>query len=172
MAVKAADNKANNLKSITDGIKGIVEAAALECVGVEVERAKEGGTIRVYIDSSDGVSHNECVSASRAVNEYLDRLDEEGRLDFRGAYFVEVSSPGIERPLFTPEHYTRFIGRRAAVTLAARKKAEGEILSYDGDEVTLRISDGSDVRVPFASIKHARLVYDFGDGAEKKKKHK
>jgi ribosome maturation factor RimP len=169
MSAKAAGSETNNWKSIADGIRDAVEAAGLECVGAETERAKEGGTIRVYIDSADGVSHDECVSASRAVNEYLDRLDEEGRLDLRGSYFVEVSSPGIERPLFTPEHYRRFAGHRAAVTSAARKKTEGEILSCDGDEVTLRTSDGSDVRVPFASIKSARLIYDFGDGAKKKK---
>lgn len=126
-----------------------------EFVGLELIRGR-GQLLRIYIDREGGVGLDDCEYVSREVGALLDVHD-----PIKGAYTLEVSSPGLDRPLFTPDHFERFAGRRARVTLHApqdgRRKFDGSILGVDGDVLRFE-QDGHEVRLDFADIHRANLV--------------
>ncbi len=150
--------RAGKLKEI---LRSVVEGLGYESVGIELSTGRSGQTLRMYIDAPQGVGHEECRAASQAVIQFLDRCEEEGAPWFAGKYFLEVSSPGIERPLFTPEHYRRFVGNFAAIALRGGKKTRGVIEGWDeaGEAVLLRREDGSQVAIPFGGIRRGNLLY-------------
>ena len=106
----------------------------------------------------------------------LSERDEDAIPELGGRYYLEVSSPGVERPLFTPEHYARFRGREARVRLSdpveGRKSLTGEIVSADESTVLLFAADEErEIAVPFGKIKSGSLVFrGFEPQAPKKKK--
>ena len=142
---------------LTDLVRGAVAALGYELVGVEyLSRPKAGHLLRVYIDSADGVGLADCEKVSHQVSGALEVED-----PIRGEYSLEVSSPGLDRPLFELAHFERFVGRVARVKLNAalsgRSNYKGTILEVDGDDVVLEV-DGERVRLPFAQMSSARLV--------------
>jgi ribosome maturation factor RimP len=98
----------------------------------------------------------DCAEISRAVSALLDVAD-----PIAEAYLLEVSSPGIDRPLVRPEDYDRFAGLEARIDLSSpldgRKRFRGRVLGRDGDHVRLAV-EGDEVRLPFAAIARAKLV--------------
>jgi ribosome maturation factor RimP len=138
-------------------VSDITEQMGYECVGIEISNARAGAVLRIYIDSPDGIGHFDCEKVSRAVSECFDNADREGAPFFGGEYSIEVSSPGIERPLFTEEHYARHIGREASVSMKSGCKTTGVIISCDNGFVTLNC-DCKDVSLPFGDIKKGNLV--------------
>ena len=108
-----------------------------------------GGVLRVLIDHPDGVDHERCVEVGRAL------------IAFRERFALEVSSPGIPRPLTKPAHYERFIGRevdlRFHATQEGRRRIRGELLECDGQRVVVRDED-STFEIPLAAISRAHLV--------------
>lgn len=157
-----ADSSAE-LRSI---IAKIAEDAGYECVGVEVRREKRGVVLRAYIDKPGGIMHDDCEKVSREVASYIDGVEEGGRELISGAYFVEVSSPGIERPLFVPAHYVRFVGSPVAISLGGWKKLTGVIETADDDRVVIRGDDGEKT-LAYDEIKSAHLVYVMPKGEKK-----
>ncbi|MDR0616321.1 MAG: ribosome maturation factor RimP [Synergistaceae bacterium] len=150
-----------DLKKLKETLRGIVESGGLECHWIDVfaSRPASAKILRVYIDKEGGVGHADCEMASMLVNDYLDSLEAEGRPWLDGKYFVEVSSPGIERQLFTLEHYRRSIGGRVLFFTKNRKKYEGTLISCDGGDVTLETGEGATHAVPFSDIKKGNMVY-------------
>ena len=138
------------------------EASGVEIVSVEVVGARKAPTIRVYIDTPDGVSFDQLASAQEWVNRIMDELD-----PFPGAYTLEVSSPGIDRPLRTLEHFQRFAGEVAVLILSTphdgRGKWTGKLAGTDGDDVLLEV-DGRTERFAYGDIKKAHIKgqVDFG----------
>ena len=134
----------------------------VEIVTLEVTGARKAPTIRVYIDTDHGVSFDELSVAQAWINDIMDEID-----PFPGAYMLEVSSPGIDRPLRTPEHFARFAGQTAQVKtkgpLDGRSSFTGTIVSADEEAVVLDV-DGAQVSVPMDVIKRAHLkgTVDFG----------
>ena len=128
---------------------------SVEIVTVEVTGARKSPTICVYIDTPEGVTFDEITEAQKWINALMDELD-----PFPGAYTLEVSSPGIDRPLRTPEHFARFVGQRAYVkakeAIDGRSAWTGTITAVDADAVTLEV-DGVSFTVPFAKVKKANL---------------
>ncbi len=132
----------------------------LELVGIEFSPDAGGSVLRVYIDEPGrGVTIDDCERASREISALLDVND-----PVAGRYTLEVSSPGLERPLFTPEHFSRFVGEqvRIAVDLPidGRRRFQGPIRSVDGDRITID-QDGALVTIVHANIARARLVPDY-----------
>jgi ribosome maturation factor RimP len=149
-------------------LKKIVESAGVECVWIDLKDAKSAGVLKIYIDLPGGIRHEECERVSKAVAEYFDSCEGEGRPWFKDKYFIEVSSPGIERPLFTPEHYRRFAGRRVQVKIGARKKIEGKLLSCDDAEnIAIQDDDGTIIQAAFREIKNGKLIYVFEKGVKR-----
>jgi ribosome maturation factor RimP len=109
-----------------------------------------GGTLRLFIDHPDGVTVALCERVTHHLSEYRDR------------YALEVSSPGQDRPLTKPQHYTRFLGRRARVRLRGEcedrtKSLTGELVGASDQDVTLAASDGV-VTIPYEQIVRSNLV--------------
>ena len=159
-------------KKLKDMIRETTEGFGYECVGVDIDSARGAATtVRIFIDvmGTDGVTHEACEKVSRAVGDYLDRCEEEGDKWFEGKYYIEVSSPGIERPLFTPDHYRRFIGSPVAIHTKSRKRIAGviESIADTGDRVAIAANDGSTTELPFEEIRKAHLVFQFEKGEKK-----
>lgn len=115
---------------------------------VEVLLAEEvgGGTLRVFIDHPAGVSLELCERVTRYLNE------------LRTEHALEVSSPGPERPLTRPEHFRRFLGRRARIRTPAGK-VTGELVTAGDADVTVSAPDGI-LSIPYAEIRRSNLVGD------------
>lgn len=128
---------------------------SIEIVTVEIVGAKKAPTIRVYIDTEHGVSFDELAAAQRWINEIMDELD-----PFPGAYLLEVSSPGIDRPLRTKEHFERFVGNIALITtkepISGRSRWTGKLAGIDGNDLLLEV-DGIKERIELDLIKRAHL---------------
>ena len=125
-----------------------------ECVGVELHTSGGQARITVFIDSANGIGHSDCERVSRALSDFLDEAGGEAFLS--GKYFLEVSSPGIERPLYTEEHYARFAGKLAALDVKGHGKVKGRIVSCTEGIV------GNILRVCFGDIKKGSLAFDEG----------
>ena len=163
-------------KLLKEMIRETAEGFGYECVGVDIDSARGAATtVRIFIDVADvagepgGVTHEACEKVSRTFGDYLDRAEEEGDKWFDGKYYIEVSSPGIERPLFTPDHYRRFAGKPVAIHTKSRKRIAGVIESVAdaNDRVTVAVSDGSTIELPFEEIRKAHLVFKFEKGEKK-----
>jgi ribosome maturation factor RimP len=138
--------------------RSLAEANGLELVLVELVREPIGRILRVLLDKPGGVTVEDC----QAVAEPLSRaLDEETPV--RGPYSLEVSSPGIERPLVKRADFERFSGRPAAIRLArpldGRRKFRGTLAGADGDDVLLDV-EGAQLRLPRNGIAKAHLVVE------------
>lgn len=149
-------------QQLLDALAPRAEAEGVEVVTVEIAGAKKAPTIRVFIDTPDGVSFDELSTAQAWINDIMDELD-----PFPGAYTLEVSSPGIDRPLRTLDHFARFANETAVVKTTqpceGRSSWTGTILSAKEGLVVLDV-DGESVQIPFDTIKRARLkgAIDFG----------
>jgi ribosome maturation factor RimP len=100
---------------------------------------------RVYIDHPDGVDHALCASVTDVLRDYLRE------------YSVEVSSPGVDRPLRRQEHFEAALGRRVRLRTAGRKLS-GEVLSAGEQSVKVAASDGAETEVPYRQIVRANLI--------------
>lgn len=148
-------------QELLDALVPTADAHGVEIVTVEVVGASKAPTIRVYIDTDEGVSFDELASAQTWINEIMDSID-----PFPGAYTLEVSSPGIDRPLRTKEHFERFAGETAQISLRqpldGRAKWTGKLAGVEGDDVLLE-ADGIVERLPYDDIKKANVkgAFDF-----------
>lgn len=133
-----------------------IEAMGFELVGIECQRAGRFLTVRLYIDKEGGVTIDDCSDVSRQVSAIFDVED-----PIADKYNLEVSSPGLDRPLFTIEHYQRFIGRDVVIHLRIpmfdRRKWQGKIESVEGDLITLNV-EGTVQSFAFGNIQKANLV--------------
>jgi ribosome maturation factor RimP len=146
--------KQNEIESL---LAPAVQALGLELLGVEYSAGVSSALLRIYIDAPGRpVNIEDCEAASREVSALLDVHD-----PIDGNYTLEVSSPGIERPLFRPAHFARFAGEPAKVTvdlpIDGRRRFNGRILRVEGDEIVME-QDGAEVRLPHANITKARLA--------------
>jgi ribosome maturation factor RimP len=136
-----------------------VEALGYEFVGLEYRSGARGGLLRVYIDSEDGVTVDDCQSVSYQVSGLLDVED-----PIPGHYTLEISSPGLDRPLFQARDYDRFAGHRVRIQLTlpldGRRKFSGVLRGMRGDNVLVE-QDGDEVSIPYDQIRHARLVPEY-----------
>jgi ribosome maturation factor RimP len=136
-----------------------VEDLGYEFVGLEYNPNPKHAVLRIYIDREDGVGIEDCENVSRETAALLDVKD-----PIRSHYNLEVSSPGLDRPLFVPAHYLEFIGEMVQINLFApldgRRKFSGPILG--ADENVVRIDqDGSEVTLNLDNIVKAKLVPDY-----------
>ncbi len=141
---------------ILDVLSPYAEQNNLEIVTVEIVGSKKAPTIRIYIDCEGGVGFDELDAAQTWINSVMDELD-----PFPGAYLLEVSSPGIDRPLRTLEHFQRFSGEKAQITLTSpydgRAKWTGIIQGITDDAVRLLVDD-KEVEIPYQAIKKAHMI--------------
>jgi len=102
----------------------------------------------VYVDHPAGVDHELCVRVTDVLREYLRE------------YSVEVSSPGLDRPLRTREHFAGAVGSRVKLRMLGSKKLKGEVVSAEEGSVTVAAADGAEIHIPYAEIVRANLIDD------------
>ncbi|KMW71502.1 ribosome maturation protein RimP [Photorhabdus luminescens subsp. luminescens] len=145
-------------QKLTAMISAPVKALGFELVGLEFIRARVS-TLRIYIDSENGITVDDCADVSHQVSAVLDVEDPISVL-----YNLEISSPGLERPLFTAEHYQRFIGEEVSLVLRIamqnRRKWLGIIKTVNGEMITVTV-DGKDEVFALSNIQKANLVPHF-----------
>lgn len=151
------------VNSVADSTIAKIEAFAmplitdldLELVEVQYRREAHGWVLRIFIDSEKGVKLDDCSAVSRQVGAHLDVED-----IIEEAYTLEVSSPGVERPLVKNEDYERFKGRKARVKLIDPLNEQrvfiGTLKGLDGEAVVLQLDDET-IRLDLKNIKRARL---------------
>ncbi|CDL82863.1 Ribosome maturation factor rimP [Xenorhabdus szentirmaii DSM 16338] len=145
-------------QKLTEMISAPVEALGFELVGLEFIRARVS-TLRVYIDSEEGITVDNCADVSHQVSAVLDVEDPISVL-----YNLEISSPGLDRPMFKAEHYQRFMGETVSLVLRMamqnRRKWQGIIKAVDGEMITVTV-DGKDEVFALSNIQKANLVPHF-----------
>ncbi|MDE2181104.1 MAG: ribosome maturation factor RimP [candidate division NC10 bacterium] len=128
----------------------------LELVDVEFRREAGGWVLRLYLDKRGGVTLGDC---QRVSEELSDLLDVENFIGY--PYTLEVSSPGLNRPLRRESDFLRFVGQRARVStvqaIAGQRRFLGVLRGYEDGQVSLEREDGTTVLIPYALISKARL---------------
>jgi ribosome maturation factor RimP len=135
------------------------EVAGVELVVLEQAGGAKQRTVRLYVDHPDGVTHELCGRVSDAVGKALDESDA-----FGGPYTLEVSSPGLERPLRKRSHFEAQVGKKAyvktRVPVEGSKVWQGKLVEVAADEVVIEDA-GRQVRIPLEQISSAHLIYEF-----------
>jgi ribosome maturation factor RimP len=145
----------------------VVEGAGLEVWEVTFGREQGRPVLRVMVDRDGGVDLDTIAQVSERLSR---RLDLEG---FAGdtAYALEVSSPGLERPLRTPRHFERSVGQQVKVRTVGqagdRRAHEGALVSADAEAIVIA-SAGGELRVPYVDIASARTVFEWGPGLKQR----
>jgi ribosome maturation factor RimP len=133
----------------------VLEEMGLELVEVQYRREQSGWVLRLIIDKQDGVSLEDCAAVSREISQLLDIED-----FFDQAYNLEVSSPGLNRPLKSMADFERFIGRKAKIKtiepIAGEHVFIGRIKKTEGETIILEIGR-KEVIMPFSQVARARL---------------
>ena len=137
----------------------LAEELGYELVDVELSHQGHTRILRVLLDKPGGITVGECARFSRRLGDCL-----EMNQTVPGSYYLEVSSPGIERPIRTLDAVERFRGQRIALTTHevrdGRRNWDGELLGSRGSEAGIRTEDGTEQWFEWASVKTARLVVD------------
>ena len=140
-------------------LQPLVEDLGYEFVGLERSTNPKNLALVIYIDTPDGIAVEDCERVSREAAALLDVED-----PIPGHYRLEVSSPGLDRPLFTLEQFGQFIGELVQISLYApqdgRRKFKGKILGTDEGQVLID-QDGVEVTLALETIAKARLVPDY-----------
>lgn len=143
-------------RKLLEALEPQANAHGLEVVTVELIGSRKAPTIRVYLDCEGGIGFDELAASQKWVGELMDELD-----PFPGAYTLEVSSPGIDRPLRTPQHFERFAGEKVQVTLTqpfeGRSKWTGILKGMGEGAVLIEVDDGQ-YPLPFDRIKKAHVI--------------
>jgi len=156
---------------LTNLLTPVVTDLGLECLGVEYSPSHGNSLVRVYIDAPErAVTVDDCEAVSRQISATLDVND-----PITGRYTLEVSSPGLDRPLYAPAQFARFVGQPAKIevnlAIAGRRRFQGPILAVEGEDVILE-QDGVQVRIAHANIHKAKLVPRYDEPAAKPGKRK
>ena len=137
-------------------IRPVIDNLGYELVGVEYIPQGSNSLLRIYIDSNNGITITDCERVSHQVSGLLDVEDA-----IRGRFHLEVSSPGLDRPLFNEDHFRRFIGElvkvRLSVPLDGSRKFTGIIRGLNNGIVELEV-DSETIELPFQNIEKANLV--------------
>ena len=140
-------------------IEPAVSALGFELIGVEHLAQGRHSLLRIYIDHPDGIDVEDCADVSRQVSAVMDVED-----PITGEYTLEVSSPGLNRPLFTAEHYARSVGLlvelRLRVAHMGRRKFRGRLLDVADGELTIEV-DGEPYRLEIDNIDRANVVHEW-----------
>ena len=144
------------LRRIEDIVSPTIVGMGYELVRVAM--SKSGGTLQIMVEPADGrpMDVEDCATLSRALSAVLDVED-----PISSAYTLEVSSPGIDRPLTRPKDYERWTGHLAKIEIAqpidGRRRFKGTLLGLSGDAVKIRLEDGQETQVPLAAVTRAKL---------------
>ena len=143
-------------KKLSNLFEPVIESMAYELVGVELTGSGNGTILRIYIDAENGITVDDCQAVSYQVSGILDVED-----PLQGHYTLEVSSPGLDRPLVKPEHFEQFTGElvkiRSTEAVLGRKNFKGILEFFDGEYLYVAV-DNEVYEIPFDIVEKANLV--------------
>ena len=148
-------------QQLEDLLEPVVTSMGYEFVGLEYISQGRHSILRIYIDSDTGISVDDCADVSHQLSAVLDVED-----PISNEYSLEVSSPGLDRPLFKIAHYEQFIGYDVKFRTVrpqldnGQRKFKGTIDSVDGDNIIFIVEDNT-LSVPFTDIDKANLIPKF-----------
>jgi len=141
-------------------LEPVIEGLGYECVGIEFNSHPKNSVLRIYIDSENGITVEDCSKVSHQVSGVLDVED-----PIKSEYNLEVSSPGADRPFFKLEQFRQFIGQPITVTLFSpinqRRKITGQIVQVEDDGVIVVDDGDQQYSIPLKAMSKARLVPEF-----------
>lgn len=147
------------VQSVTELVEPVVREEDLELVDIEYKKEGQGWYLRIYIDKKGGVTVDDCQKVSRRIEDMLE-IDE----IVNSAYILEVSSPGLDRPLKKEKDFLRSLGKKIRVTTYSpinnQRNFVGIIKDFSNETLYLEINAASQA-IPLASIANAKYVLDF-----------
>jgi ribosome maturation factor RimP len=160
------------LDKVREIAERVAQSSGLILWDIELKGSGASRTLRVYIDKSEGVTHEDCSAYSREVATIFDVEDAVPG----AAYVLEVSSPGLDRKLFKPEHFEKFTGSLVKFStrdmVNGNRHFEGRLLGFDGEQLTVdldqvasrkkaKIQGGGVIAVAYSNVEKASLVPEF-----------
>lgn len=150
---------ASKLQQLHELIQPVVESLGCELWALDYMSQGKHTTLRIYIDSADGIGLEHCESVSRQVSSVLDVED-----PITGEYTLEVSSPGMDRSLHTLDHFARYAGEQITIRLRVpfegRRKFTGLLQGIEGDDVVVIVED-HEYLLPIETIEKANIIPRF-----------
>lgn len=144
---------------VTELLEPVVSAMGYELVGVEYLAQGRHSLLRLYIDSESGITLDDCERVSHQASGVLDVED-----PISGVYNLEVSSPGLDRPLMKLEHFQRFVGHKIKLVSQApingRRRFTGLLSAVRDQDVVLEV-DGVEVVIPIDAVEKANIIPEF-----------
>ena len=144
-----------------------IDSMGFEFVGMEFLPEGKGFTLRIYADNQGGISLDQCAQVSKELAMVLDAEDA-----IQNRYNLEVSSPGLNRPLFKLADYQQFLDHKITVRLFKplddRRKIQGKLTAVTEASITINAEQQQVIEIPFADIKSARLVPDISFNKQSK----
>ena len=151
------DKTAELIEQIWSLLEPVIRAEGKELIEVEYRREPHGWVLRLFIDHADGIFVDDCARISQVAGDLMDVTD-----PIPNPYHLEVSSPGLNRPLRKLEHFQRYIGKiieaRALSPLENRRRFKGVLVDVDATQITINC-DGQVFQIPFPLLERARLCY-------------
>jgi len=146
-------------KVVEDMLSGYLNENGFELVDVEYVKEGSNWFLRIYVDKEGGIDIDDCSRISEYASAKLDEQD-----PITNAYFLEVSSPGAERPLKKPDDVRKAVGKHVYVTtyepVGGSKEFEGKLLSFDGEQLVVETGKTQSV-IPYGKVASARLAIVF-----------
>jgi ribosome maturation factor RimP len=144
--------------TLRDLLASVVDAMGYEFVGYELLKQNRNSLLRIYIDNEQGITVDDCSKVSHQISAMLDVED-----PIKGQYTLEISSPGLDRPLFEIAHYRKFAGNRIKLRVQApvngRRNFIGVLIRVEGDNIYL-LTETEEVMLPFSNIEKAKVIAD------------
>jgi len=154
-----------DIARLTEVIEPEARALGFELVRVKMTGSGEERTLQIMAEdpATGQLVVNQCMELSRRVSDRIDAVEEEGEELVHGAYNLEVSSPGIDRPLTRPKDYAEWAGHEAKISLSEKvdghRNLTGELVGIEGDMVSIDDNKAGRVSVPLDKIHAAQLVF-------------
>ncbi|REJ78920.1 MAG: ribosome maturation factor RimP [Acidobacteria bacterium] len=147
----------------------VTEKKGLELVHVEISGFGKKASVRVFIDKQGGINHDDCSAVSQDLEKRLDAVDL-----IPGRYILEVSSPGIERGLYSTDDFRKFAGEQAKIRthspMNGQRNFRGRIEAIENGDVVFDDRTSGKVNIPLSSISKANLEYDIERELKRSKK--
>ncbi len=153
-----------SVTELTDRLRPVVEAAGCDLESLSVTAAGRRTVVRVLVDKDGGVTLDDVAQVSRALGEALDAADDAGPGPLAAAYVLEVSSPGVDRPLTESRHWRRNTGRLVTVSRHDGAPLTGRVVAADETGITLEV-DGAEQTLAYADVTSGAVQVEFSRAA-------
>ena len=159
------DPRVASTARLSEVLAPVVEQTGADLENVDVSKAGKRSVVRVVVDRDGGVSMDDVADVSRAVSDALDALDEAEPGVLGPSYVLEVTSPGVDRPLTAPRHWRRNVGRLVTVVLKEGANVTGRITSADDNNIVLD-TDGTETALALADVVRGTVQVEFARQGE------